>query len=207
MADVELADVELPAEWEEANWSHIVAQVVADTVESSWTCRKYVVLISGLPGAGKSALSEVLAREFREALREKPNKDGSSRLVRVCSSSFDEVHAVCAATRDPTPATFAEKDIAFSLQAADVVIIDEMNLTESERKPILDTVTTQLSDMKCDGEVCMVKLSCRDESHAFELYTRSWRSLSDDELRARFQKYVADSSEDMANVYTVDPNM
>ncbi|KAG7377808.1 hypothetical protein PHYPSEUDO_010947 [Phytophthora pseudosyringae] len=76
---------------------------------------------------------------------------------------------------------YAMEDITFSLAAADVVIVDDMNITSAEWWPIVDAVQLQFEENGWDGKMCMVQFTCRDEAHALELNNRTWRPISDDD--------------------------
>ncbi|KAE9106534.1 hypothetical protein PF010_g12596 [Phytophthora fragariae] len=154
------------------DWKYVITQIVADTVESTWPCAKYVVLLCVLPGAGKSVFSGVLAAEFRKAFKRKRNTDGTTPEVRVCGSEFNEAHAdlLRGSRRD-----MAEDDVKLSLQAADEVIIDDMHLTAADRQRIIAVVTSEWAMVGCEGAVIMVKLSCRDKARPLKLNEQSWR--------------------------------
>ncbi|KAE9059443.1 hypothetical protein PF010_g30611, partial [Phytophthora fragariae] len=153
-------------------WKYVITQIVADTVESTWPCAKYVVLLCGLPGAGKSIFSGGLAAEFREAVEKNRGPDDATPEVRVCGSEFHEVHANLSSGSGQD---MAEDDVKLALQAADVVVIDEMHLTAADRQPIIAVVTSEWAKIGCEGAVYTIKLSCRDEAHALELNERSRR--------------------------------
>ncbi|KAE9273186.1 hypothetical protein PR003_g29981 [Phytophthora rubi] len=168
------------------DWQHGINQILADTVESTWVYAKYVVLLCGLPGAGKSVFSGVLAAGFREAFERQRNTDGTTRQVRVCGSGFHE--ALRGWGRE-----MAEDDVKLSLQAADVVIIDEMHLTAADRQRIIAVVTSEWARDGYEGAVVTVKLSCRDEAHALELNERSRRPLPPATVEVLFQQFAADT--------------
>ncbi|KAE9277118.1 hypothetical protein PR003_g28873 [Phytophthora rubi] len=137
------------------DWKYVITQIVADTVESTWHCAKYVVLLCGLPGSGKSMFSEFLAAEFREAFEKNRDADDAIPEVRVCGSEFHEVHANLSRGSGQD---MAEDDVKLSLQAADVVIIDEMHLTAADRQPIIAVVTSEWAKVGCEGAVYTIKL-------------------------------------------------
>nr|KAE8939551.1 hypothetical protein PF009_g10624 [Phytophthora fragariae] len=122
------------------DWKYVITQIVADTVESTWPCAKYVVLLCGLSGAGKSMFSCFLAAEFREAFEKNRGADDAIPEVRVCGSEFHEVHANLSRGSGQD---MAEDDVKLSLQAADVVIIDDMHLKAADRQPIIAVVTSE----------------------------------------------------------------
>ncbi|KAE8964734.1 hypothetical protein PR001_g28956 [Phytophthora rubi] len=181
-------------------WKYVITQIVADTVESTWPCAKYVVLLCGVPGAGKSMFSGFLAAEFREAFEKNRGADDAIPEVRVCGSEFHEVHANLSRGSGQD---MAEDDVKLSLQAADVVIIDDMHLTAADRQPIIAVVTSEWAKVGCEGAVYTIKPSCRDEAHALELNEQSRHPLSRATVQALFQKFADDNDIDVP-AFTVE---
>ncbi|KAE9090084.1 hypothetical protein PF010_g18732 [Phytophthora fragariae] len=172
------------------DWKDDINQIVADTVEGTWVYPKYVMLLCGLPRAGKSVFSGVLAAGFREAFESKRNTDGTTPQVRVCGSEFHEVHA---SSLRGMGRQMAEDDVKLSLQAADVVIIDEMHLTAADRQPIIAVVTSEWVSVGCEGAVVTVKLSCRDKARALKSNKQSRRPLPPATVEVLFQQFAADT--------------
>nr|KAE8944505.1 hypothetical protein PF009_g5814 [Phytophthora fragariae] len=182
------------------DWEYDINQIVADTVESTWVYPKYVMLLCGLPGAGKSVFSGGLAAGLREAFERKRNTDGTIPEVRVCGSEFHEVHADL--PRGPGQ-DLAEDGVKLSLQAADVVIIDEMHLTAADRQRIIAVVTSEWANVGCEGAVYMVKLSWRDQARALKLNKQSRRPLPTATVEVLFQQFDADIGTEVP-VFTVE---
>ncbi|KAE9057023.1 hypothetical protein PF010_g31535 [Phytophthora fragariae] len=172
------------------DWNHGINQILADTVESTWVYAKYVVLLCGLPGAGNSVFSGFLAAGFREAIERQRNTDGTTPQVRVCGSGFHEAQANLLRGWGRE---MAEDDVKLSLQAADVVIIDEMHVTAADRQRIIAVVTSECARVGSEGAVVTVKLSYRDEAHALELNERSRRPLPPATVKVLFQQFAADT--------------
>ncbi|KAE9291925.1 hypothetical protein PF008_g25204 [Phytophthora fragariae] len=144
--------------------------------------------------------SGFLAAEFREAFEKNRDPDDAIPEVRVCGSEFHEVHANLSRGSGQD---MAEDDVKLSLQAADVVIIDEMHLTAADRQPIIAVVTSEWAKVRCEGAVYTIKLSCRDEAHALELNDRSRRPLARATVQALFQNFADDNDIDEP-VFTVE---
>ncbi|KAE8980656.1 hypothetical protein PR003_g23741 [Phytophthora rubi] len=173
------------------DWKDDINQIVADTVESTWVYPKYVMLLCGLPGAGKGVFRGVLTAGFREAFERKRNADGTTPEVRVCGSEFNEAHA------NLLRGSGQKMMLNYRCIAADVVIIDEMHLTEANRQRIIAVVTSERARVGCEGAVYMVKLSCRDEAHALKLNKQSRRPLPTATVEVLFQQFAADSGTDV----------
>ncbi|KAE9010629.1 hypothetical protein PR003_g32154 [Phytophthora rubi] len=149
------------------DWKDDINQIVADTVESTW----------------------VYPTGFREAFERKRNTDGTTPQVRVCGSEFHEAHANL---HSGMGREMAEDDVKLSLQAADVVIIDEMHLSAADRQQFIDVVTSDWAKVGSEGAVITVKLSCRDKARALKLNKQSRRPLPTAIVEVLFQQFATD---------------
>jgi hypothetical protein len=159
------------------DWMQVMNEIVEIASGGTWRYDKIVVILRGLPGSGKSTLVDLLVHELRSALR-----FSEQRFVRVCSSSFNQVlNGV-----DSQQLTLA--DFTSSLRYADVVILDDVNILETEWSPFITAADGFFGEGEpgC-GVICAVTFACRDEDHAFRLCGRSWRQLHDGEVREYYE--------------------
>ncbi|OWY98397.1 Zinc ion binding protein [Phytophthora megakarya] len=108
-------------------WMNVINRVISDTVEAQYASDKYVILVRGPPGSGKTTFCDILVKEMRTALKEQVNESDSPQKVRICTSSYYESlgGSVAASAKE-----YATEDIVASLQAHFVVVIDDLNISK-----------------------------------------------------------------------------